>query len=222
MTPDSTVPSDTDRLAEIRARLDAATPGPWHRKGKAVLGPREERDLGTGPAALLHTGMPYDGPNGRCGANAELAANAPDDLAFLLGELDDAQRLFDALGSEAAEELKAAHATLTTLQGRLDTAEGQLATVGRIIEPRDPNWKPLSERYPEHFKRVTDEERARRNGWDEGVSLMSQRIKAVLDGKSTEDYDGVIACTGCGKCSYCRKRGVTAADVLGLGEGDGQ
>jgi hypothetical protein len=28
-TPDSTVPSDTDRLADIRARLDAATPAPW-------------------------------------------------------------------------------------------------------------------------------------------------------------------------------------------------
>jgi len=108
-------------------------------------------------------------------------------------------------------------ALVRQLAAEVDALQGQLDKIGRIIEPRDPNWKPLSERYPEHFKRVTDEERARRNGWDEGVSLMSQRIKAVLDGESAEDYDGVIACSGCGKCSYCRKRGVTAADVLGLG-----
>lgn len=151
-------------------------------------------------------------------AMAKIAAsNAPDtfwhtfveDTELLLGQVEE---LEGHLSVRPVIEQ-----TIGELMDERDALQGQLDKVARIIEPRDPNWKPLSERYPEHFKRVTDEERARRNGWDEGVSLMSQRIKAVLDGESAEDYDGVIACTGCGKCSYCRKRGVTAADVLGLG-----
>jgi hypothetical protein len=92
----------------------------------------------------------------------------------------------DAETTEQAETdralLRLAPTDLGYLLGRVEELERQLAKVGRIIEPRDTDWKPLSERYPQYFKAVSDEERARRNGWDQGVSLMSQRIKAVLDG----------------------------------------
>jgi len=158
-----------EREAEIRARLDAATPGPWHRNGKAVLGPREERDLGTGPAALLHTGMPYDGPDGRCGANAELAAHAPDDLAYLLGELDDAQRLFDALGSEAAQELKAAHAALTKLREHNALLEGQLAKA----RERMTELATLQDRIPD------DQNGDWGLGWDLGYNAAFGEVRAI-------------------------------------------
>jgi hypothetical protein len=139
-----------DRTAEIRARLDAATEGPWIYESAAdIHGVEDDRIHYVTPQFAARDDDPpmtsfYDR------ADAELVANAPTDIAYLLG--------------------------------RVEELEGQLAKVGRIIEPRDADWKPLSERYPQYFKAVSDEERARRNGWDQGVSLMSQRIKAVLGG----------------------------------------
>lgn len=213
MTPDSTVPSDTDRLAEIQARLDA-----FH----------------------LHAGRPPWDEHVSRNRDA-LERNAPGDLAYLLGELDDAQRLFDALGSEAAEELKAAHATLTSLQGRLDTAEGQLATarqqqlctvVGAYVAWEIDNDKrndlPITHS-------IADKSEGKLRG---AMAAFQELLVAIGEIEGDEDLEGVWevvesamadakgheirACTGCGKCDYCTARGITAASVLGLGEGDGQ
>ena len=62
-----------DRLQEIRARLDAATPGPWYvRSGWVAL-----------------NNLNYDViPVGHNDADADLIAHAPADIAWLLAEIE--------------------------------------------------------------------------------------------------------------------------------------
>jgi regulator of replication initiation timing len=61
-----------------------------------------------------------------------------------------------------------------------DALAAKLAAVEKVIEPEDPDWKPLSERHPEYFKPVTPEEAARKKGWRQGVDLLKQQIRAAL------------------------------------------
>lgn len=78
---------DTTRLAEIRARLDAATDGPWEATpNDRILGqPRPEH---AGERAVAEALLSVD---------ADLIAHAPADLAFLLSELEAAQTRLDAV-----------------------------------------------------------------------------------------------------------------------------
>lgn len=57
----------------------------------------------------------------------------------------------------------------------------KLAAVWDVITPKDPDWKPLTERYPEYFPPETPEEAARKNGWRQGVELLTDRLRAALD-----------------------------------------
>jgi len=72
----------TDRLAEIRARLEAATPGPW--KWEVVIAEQSvtEHTL-KGPDVLCRYW--YDRPPS---GDGELIAHAPEDIAWLLGEVE--------------------------------------------------------------------------------------------------------------------------------------
>ena len=92
----STTPDPTaERLAEIRDRADAASPGPWHydpeeafRFGGCdhvfVESPMAGR---TGMVALTGCGEPaHEQPRTR--PNAAFIAHSRDDVAFLLGEVD--------------------------------------------------------------------------------------------------------------------------------------
>ena len=84
----------SDRLAEIRARLDAATPGPWERRESVqgysnlvVLADYINRDDG----AWLIAEASWNGPmpdKASSGANADFIAHAPEDIAWLLGEVE--------------------------------------------------------------------------------------------------------------------------------------
>jgi hypothetical protein len=103
------VPSDTDRLADIRARLDAATPAPW--KASVVDSPRSNCSTaiyshaypaGDERSEVLPSYPIKPGYARMRRADAVLMANAPEDIAHLLSLVD-------------------------SLQGRLDTAEGRLA-----------------------------------------------------------------------------------------------
>ena len=70
-----------DRIAEIRARLDAATPGPW-------------RTLDWADPPMFVVAQPRDSDHwprlASCGfgGDADLIANAPADIAWLLDEVD--------------------------------------------------------------------------------------------------------------------------------------
>jgi hypothetical protein len=92
-----TSPSPADRTAEIRARLDAATPGPWKAQdyddnpgdeGCAILG----KTSNTMRSFVLAYSLPYPWHDQKATeADAALIANAPADLAYLLarvGELE--------------------------------------------------------------------------------------------------------------------------------------
>lgn len=61
----------SDRLQEIRARLDAATPGPWEKTSPNVVV----------AAGDVVAGVPLTN-------NADLIAHAPADLAWLLDEVE--------------------------------------------------------------------------------------------------------------------------------------
>ena len=93
------------RLAQIRARLEDATPGPWYINqlddewSMSFVGVGTSPDDGTGDyahhcyetlvaATLVQQPRYVDHADGRWDENAALIANAPDDLAWLLSELD--------------------------------------------------------------------------------------------------------------------------------------
>jgi hypothetical protein len=76
-----------ERRAAIRARLEAATPGPWH-QGRA-----DHRDewgcVNVGDYGwVTPVGMEYGADSEQGRADAELIAHAPDDLAYLLDAVE--------------------------------------------------------------------------------------------------------------------------------------
>lgn len=60
--------------------------------------------------------------------------------------------------------------------------KAKLAAVRDVITPKNPDWKPLTERHPEYFAPVSPEEAARKKGWGQGVALLTQQIQHALDG----------------------------------------
>lgn len=97
------------RIAEIKERLAKATPGPWTRVERSNYG-REPHAGSIASGALsvanLIAKIEDDGQNVE--ADADLLAHSPDDIAFLLGQLDaareDSRRLdwLDANGLQHA------------------------------------------------------------------------------------------------------------------------
>jgi len=94
----------SDRIAEIEARLSATSPGPWEPSQGANADGKKLATTGVEKAAFLALSVndnesplwlvvtpdvipaaTGDGP--RAKANAEFIANAPGDIAYLLGEL---------------------------------------------------------------------------------------------------------------------------------------
>jgi hypothetical protein len=81
-----------DRLAEIRARLDAATPGPWTTDRSPLADDGNSAwfpECGyfyevTAPRLQKYVAEAY----GHEPADAELIAHAPADIAWLLGEVE--------------------------------------------------------------------------------------------------------------------------------------
>lgn len=80
----------TDRLTEIKTRLAKATPGPW-RRGEGIYD-----DL------IDSAGVPYRGliayvdsedcdVHGQKEHNLDLIAHSPDDIAWLIDQLEDAR-----------------------------------------------------------------------------------------------------------------------------------
>lgn len=79
----------SDRLSEIRARLDAATPGPWHLDDMSEL-----RDAKNRPLVRRYEGeggehafweQPSDPDSD---ADGQVMAHAPDDIRWLLARVD--------------------------------------------------------------------------------------------------------------------------------------
>jgi len=81
-----------DRLAEIRARLDAATPGPWSTY-------RESGDWGSCHTDGTTTITVYSDRDGGYVSDQQFIAHAPADIAWLLTELSiresDVKEIYD-------------------------------------------------------------------------------------------------------------------------------
>jgi len=75
---------DTDRTAQIRERLAAASSQPWNRYSVDFRGFRSHAVKSAGGILVAYTGYGPDG--GTAHQDAELIANAPDDLRYLLAE----------------------------------------------------------------------------------------------------------------------------------------
>lgn len=77
--------TDPQRIAEIAARVEAATPGPWAVDAEPCFGFCTVR----APDRRAVCGMPENESWPRARANADLIAHAPADLALLLATLDE-------------------------------------------------------------------------------------------------------------------------------------
>lgn len=74
----------TDRIAQIQARLDAATPGPWEDR---VDDRTDEVDVFHDQEQVSFVASCGDKSQPRVLADAMFIANAPEDVAFLLSQL---------------------------------------------------------------------------------------------------------------------------------------
>lgn len=113
--------TDTDRLTEIRARLDAAL-CLWQPEETGRSEATAEDSWRVEWARQTNAGI-VDRPEG------ELIANAPEDIEFLLSELEAAQALA-ASWQERFEDVRTElHRQLDTKDKQLDKAQAQLAEV---------------------------------------------------------------------------------------------
>lgn len=121
---DSLPPITDETLAAIEARLDAATPGPWH-KDDGEFGCVTIGDYGwTTPPGVNAPEYDVDSPQGH--ADAELIAHAPTDLRRLL---DEVQRLrAEASGYRSAICFET---TCTNCAGMVDRMAGAEADLER-------------------------------------------------------------------------------------------
>ena len=91
------------RLDEIQARLDAATPGPWETMRSGLLGTRVVRVDGEWDGLIPDEFVTLVTPALRIYCDADLIANAPADLAFLLAELRKAHEALERVEALADE-----------------------------------------------------------------------------------------------------------------------
>lgn len=166
-------PMSAEELAAIRSRLTEITDGPWIAEFSGETG---------------HCVIPHDAYSTRealalmrgyyAQLDGEFIAHARTDVPRLLAEVD---RLRTERHTSCNAEAWAAAARVTReIRADRDALAAKLDAVHRILTPIDPDWKPLSERYPEHFPPVSAEEQARRDGWGQGVALLTQRIEGAL------------------------------------------
>ena len=97
-------PTHKSRLEEISARLNAATPGPW--RVYVAIDARDHTVYGNFKskpyllAEIWHNGLRPNEEHGEFAQqqshNADLIANAPSDITFLLSEVERLQGLLDA------------------------------------------------------------------------------------------------------------------------------
>jgi hypothetical protein len=102
-----------DRIAAIRARLEAATPGPWNTSGPDTVAQwmiYDGRWCVASATAYDHN-MPLSNKPGARGpgyidpdANAEFIAHAPEDIAWLIGQLEGQRAKLTAISRQAKAE----------------------------------------------------------------------------------------------------------------------
>lgn len=121
-------PLTDDQVREIRARVDAATPGPWKTGGRCVLfarvGPSSEGDY-LAPYGVSISGemVPAGGflPVDECDGTAEFIAAARQDVPDLCRDLLDARA---TIAQHAIGEVDTSEAGLDKCRAAIDAARG--------------------------------------------------------------------------------------------------
>lgn len=217
------VPSDTDRLAEIRARLDAATPGPW--KASVVDSPRSTCSTaiyshayaaGDARSEVLPSYPIKAGYARMRRADAVLMANARDDLAHLLGLVGDLQgqlaQLPDLETIRRIEKERGSYGMqLAEARRERDALQGQLAKARELHQPE---------------RRYTPDD------GETSYATYSDAADASFDGSGTPvSVTFFEVCSHCASiemaegCDHQYKESLWPCEdarALGLGEGDGQ
>lgn len=123
-----------EREQEIRERLAAATPGPWWVEGMGGITMDGKRD-----GYHVHANAP-DGRLFRVGAgnrssesDAELIANAPADLAYLLEELERVRKLLEVYDG-SAEAVRGVLAKVVAANATIQQQEADLAAARAEVE----------------------------------------------------------------------------------------
>lgn len=125
--------ADAKRLAEIKARCEAATPGPWvMRRPHDEDEDHEHIDGPDGsPIAMGHVGEDI-------GADAEFIANAREDVPFLLAKLEEAERK-SATAETAADGFANMHHEALRMLAASEAAAGQMrAALEKIVNDAEP------------------------------------------------------------------------------------
>lgn len=148
------------RLDEIRARLAAATPGPWR---VAHHGTWEVE-------APPHQVVADCGTVDRAEADATLMAHAPDDLAYLLDRLDtlagllaDQQRAFVEATRVQQERVAAAEKRAEEAEAEVARLRGQVEALSEardrvaLLVPLGEEMAPVEVSIAEYVKRLTKE-----------------------------------------------------------------
>lgn len=131
-----------------------------------------------------------------------------DRMAWLLDEVD---RLRAKL-EEARQAAGAEHGRAAALEAAYREAstgrDARDAEIERLTAARD-QAREGRDRADQQIRYHLDVARAAERERDQ-----ARAERDALDAKI--NGDGVISCTGCGRCSVCRRRGITAYSVLGL------
>ena len=109
-----------DRLQEIRARLDAATPGPW------VVKPPGEGKSSSG----IRRGALDIAWSVTAREDADLIANAPADIAWLLAEVERLQRANDEPSLASNDHLCDVDEPVAQDVTKLECSNGSRCTCG--------------------------------------------------------------------------------------------
>ena len=109
--------SEGDRLVAIRKRLEAATKGPWTVSGdEAVV--VDERDRDKPPGTPVRVGLVAQSD-----FDATFIAHAPDDLAFLLGRVEELDAVLAdspvVTGEPPQRVIAKAHARISSLEAEV-------------------------------------------------------------------------------------------------------
>lgn len=94
----------TDRVQEIRDRLEAATPGPW--EAWAGLTHDGERQDGISPRGDLNIDVCFTIISPQGSEDAEFIAHAPDDIEFLLAEVERLQNDLEVARDALRDEIE--------------------------------------------------------------------------------------------------------------------
>ena len=169
----------TDRLDEIRARAEAATPGPW-RELDAAYG-MIVHDTGPDSAQIIVLADSRFG-----GPDSTFIAHAREDIPYLLAEIE---RLRDA-AERAFGNVNARNETLEAeverLRDALDTEKEANATKWRKLRAKTVEIEQLADALAdahEECDRLMDLYLAQRREHNKAAAEV-ERLRAALEGKS--------------------------------------